>query len=174
MVARGGKKPPRGPTRPGLCNTHFVGKRINHYLEVLQATGEKVLARKEVGVSIEAVNSRRERYQDFNDREDEALNLYRASLAQEVHRRGVDGVKDPIFWQGAIVGYKIVYSDKLLLAQVERHIPEYRRSLQINQKTEVTTTPTLAGLKELPLDELEIYEEYVAKIQALRKKKKEA
>lgn len=168
-----GKKRPRGPTRPGLVGTPFVGKRVERYLEVLRATGEKVLGRHEVGVGVQAVDNRRHAHPEFQEDEQEALRLYRAeTIVAEIQRRGVKGVEEPIFWQGVIVGHVVRYSDKCLMALAKYQIEGFRDSVKIDQKTEVTTTLTLADMKGLPPDELALVKEFLAKIQALRKKKK--
>ena len=167
-----GEKRPRGPTRPGLSGTPFVGERVERYLEVLRATGEKVLARHEVGVGNQAVDRRRLAHPEFRENEEEALRLYRAeTIVAEIQRRGITGVEEPVYWQGQVVGFKVAYSDKCLLALAKYQIEGFRDSVKIDQKTEVTTTLTLADMKELPPDELKVIKEAVAKIKALRKEK---
>jgi hypothetical protein len=108
----------------------FTQERKNKYLTVLQATGEKVLARHEVGVCRATVDVHRKGDPEFRDDEAEAMRLYRSSLSKEIHRRGVEGVDEPIYWQGAIVGWTKKYSDRLLIEHVRRHNPAYRERVR--------------------------------------------
>lgn len=63
---------------------------------------------------------------EFRHRVEEALNQYRDSLEREIHRRGVEGVDEPVFHQGIKVAMVRKYSDKLLEFHAKRHIAAYR------------------------------------------------
>jgi hypothetical protein len=45
-------------------------------------------------------------------------------LEAECRRRGRDGVEDPVYYQGAVVGYHRRYSDACLLALLKAHRPD--------------------------------------------------
>ncbi len=64
----------------------------------------------------------------------EQARLYYSELLQaEVHRRGVDGVEVPLFWQGKDTGHCIrKYSDRLLELQIKRHDPSYRERWDVS------------------------------------------
>jgi hypothetical protein len=57
---------------------------------------------------------------------DEAMDLYREKVAHAVHSRAIQGVEEPVYFKGAIVGYIRKYSDRLLELHAKRHCPEYR------------------------------------------------
>lgn len=138
-------KRPRGSHKAGTNGTPFTQKRRERYLAVLEETGIKVVARREVGVSDTTVRNHRQRTEGFREAEEEALRMYRAGIEREIHRRGIDGVDEPIYWQGAVVGWVKRYSDRLLELHAKRHIPEYRTQVKVDQ-TNVNA--------ELPLKDL--------------------
>lgn len=164
---------PKRSSKSGLCQTPFRPERRATYLSVLQATGEKVLARAEVGVHGWTVSKLRESDPKFREAEEEAMRLYRAGIAEEIHRRAIDGVKEPIYWQGKVVGWIVRYSDTLLKFHAKRHIPEYRDSLKIDQKTAVSGSVDLRDLRDLPPEEREILEAAAASLLAVRKARQE-
>ena len=133
----------------GLQHTHFVEERQERYLAVLQATGEPILARKEVGVHRDTVRQRRHKDDAFRHAEEEALRVYRAGLATEVHRRGYLGVEEPIYYKGEVVGVVLKYSDRLAELHIKRHCPAYRDKLQVDQKTELQGAVTISDIRKL-------------------------
>ncbi len=54
----------------------------------------------------------------------QAKEEYADSLEQEVTRRARDGVKEPVYYQGKIVGYVLRYSDNLLMFKLKGERPE--------------------------------------------------
>ena len=74
---------------------------------------------------------------------EEARLRYGELLHAEVHRRGVDGVEVPVFWQGKDTGHRVrKYSDRMLELQIKRHDPAYRERFDVtsfNRNTNVNT-----------------------------------
>jgi hypothetical protein len=135
--------------RPGHRAKRFTPKRQEEYLSVLQEKGEPALARQEVGIGVKTVSELRRKEPEFGAREDEAMRIYRASVAAEIHRRGIEGVQEPIFWNGTIVGWITKYSDRMLELHAKRHIPEYRDHQVVEQK--VTGAVEIMGdLRRVP------------------------
>jgi len=131
----------------------FTATRKNKYLEALARTGERVLARMEVGISLRTEERHRSEDPLFKEGMDEALRQYGAVISKEIHRRGIEGVQEPVYGniggQGGgsgVVGFVTRYSDRLLLTQAQRFEPGY------TPKTKVETTITKAdglGLEDL-------------------------
>ena len=57
---------------------------------------------------------------------EEALEQATERLEEEVRRRAVDGVDEPVFHQGEICGCRRKYSDNLLMFLLKKRKPEYR------------------------------------------------
>ena len=149
-------KPPSSKDRytrrhPGTVDKRFTSARQEKYLNALKEHGEEALARDEVGIHRETVKRHRLKTPGFNEAEEEAMRIYRARLAATVHRRGVDGVQEPIYWNGLVVGWVTKYSDRMLELQVKRHIPEYRDKVTVNQEHSGTVA-LLSDLSKLPPD----------------------
>lgn len=66
-----------------------------------------------------------------------ALEMAKDSVEQEIHRRGVEGVDEDVWYRGEKVGTTKKYSDNLLLARMKALDPE--RYGTTHQKVEKTT-----------------------------------
>ena len=106
---------------------------LQKYLAELAETGESIVARDRVGFTSGALYKYRVRHPEFKQLEEEARLRYCSKLSQEIHRRGVEGVEEAIYYKGEVVGYRIVYSDRLLLEHARRHMPD-----QYGQKISTT------------------------------------
>lgn len=49
------------------------------------------------------------------------------AIRAEIRRRAIDGVEEPVFHGGVIVGQVRRYSDSLLAKMAEAHLPEFKR-----------------------------------------------
>ena len=54
------------------------------------------------------------------------------AIVDEIHRRGVKGVKVPVYQQGELVGTTVKYSDNLLLELAKSRIPSFKERGQID------------------------------------------
>jgi hypothetical protein len=88
------------------------------------------------GISYECMNNHRRDDEEFRKAIDEAHDTYVERLRAEVHRRGVEGVAEPVFYQGNQVAFVQKYSDALLLAHIRKHDHSYREHTKVEQKTE--------------------------------------
>lgn len=52
-------------------------------------------------------------------------------IRTELYRRGIDGVDEPVYWQGEQVDTRRVYSDRCLIALAQMKLPEARNQLEI-------------------------------------------
>lgn len=143
------KKKTRGTNRPGTSGGIFTEAKRKTYLDVLRETGEAALARDEVGVCHTTVANARRKVADFRPLEEESLRQYRAKIGAEIHRRGITGVKEPVYHLGKVVGWILKYSDRLLIEHARRHVEEYREKIKVDQTTTGTLAVGLADLKAL-------------------------
>jgi len=150
-------KQTRGKNKAGTTSSRFTAKRQQLYLDAIEEHGEPALARQEVGFTYETIRQHRLKNPEFAEAEEEALRIYRAKLAKEVHRRGVEGVQEPIYWNGMVVGWITKYSDRLLELHIKRHNPEYRDKFTVKQEHSgaVGLLADLSGLPKGIRDDLE-------------------
>lgn len=128
-----GQKKPR---KPGTCGNRFTESRKEIYLAELRRTGLKPDACKATNVTRVTVSRHREKDPDFAEAELQAMITYRRLIEDEIQRRGIEGVARPVYQGGEKVGSIRDYSDALLIRLAKRHIPEYRDSIKVDQRTE--------------------------------------
>ncbi len=102
---------------------NFDTRAKSAFIETLARTGEPALAAKACGFSLATCQNHARRDEEFAQAGFEALQAYRATIAAEIHRRAIEGVDEPVYQGGQLVGYKRRYSDALLLAHAKRHMP---------------------------------------------------
>lgn len=124
---------------PDVVNRFFVRRLVPMtddakfaYVSLVCRTGLITQSALDVGVSIETARNHRNSDEEFGQAVQLALDVYRDSLSKEVHRRGVTGVNQPVFYMGRKCGVVRKYSDKLLEMHLKRHIPEYRDHLNVD------------------------------------------
>lgn len=67
----------------------------------------------------------------FEEAREDAVDL----LEDEARRRAVDGVKEPVYQNGKVVGHITRFSDRLLEQQLKAHRPErYRERMELTGK----------------------------------------
>jgi len=171
------KRKPRGKEKPGSLGKTFTATRRKKYLEELRATGEKALARLAAGVSSTCLRDHRLETAGFAEAEEEALELYRAEqIGATIHKRGVEGWDEPIYWRNPatgkpeVVGHVRKFSDKLLLAHAKRHMrEEYGDKLTSDVNV---TGLALADIRDLSTESRKLLEKILA-IEVKRQKKKD-
>lgn len=90
-------------------------RKRNAFLVALAETGKVAHSARAAGyTSTETLRQFRKTDEDFADAWDLAALAAGDLLEEEAIRRAVDGVMEPVFYKGAIVGHKINYSDALL------------------------------------------------------------
>lgn len=110
------------------------------FLAVLAETGSVERARKACNLSPGQVYRAREQRPEFAKKWEEALKQASDDIEQEIRRRGLEGVKEDVYFQGQVVGQKINYSDTLLMFYAKGLMPEkYRErfTADINSKVEM-------------------------------------
>jgi len=80
----------------------------------------------------------REEDSDFAEDWNKALNMGLAAAEDELVRRAVAGVREPVYYQGARIGTMKRYSDILLMFLLKAHNPEkYRERAEITHSGEL-------------------------------------
>jgi len=134
---------PRGPDkkagqgghnrRGGMRTFAESPKAQEQFLRALARTGRMWQSYEIACVSPAAVLAYRQLNPQFDQAVKDAMDQYCELLEKEIHRRGVDGVDEPVFYLGSICGYVRRYSDKLLMEHAKRHIPAYRQQVTLTQ-----------------------------------------
>lgn len=104
------------------------------FLEVLKCTGNVSGAALAAGYASSSFLVRvRKTDAEFAEKWDDALEASYDLLEAEALRRAVDGVMEPEYYQGTIVGYKVKYSDGLLTTLLKANRPDkFRDNMKIS------------------------------------------
>ena len=110
--------------------TMLAKKKRKVFLRVLAQTGKVVEAAKACGfVDTSTIQRYRREDEDFAKDWDVALQAAANVLEEEAIRRATEGVLEPVFYKGDVVGYKTNYSDSLLMFVLRGLKPDtYRES----------------------------------------------
>lgn len=122
-------------------------RRRKIFLKTLAKTGRVGYSARAAGYSCSTYLARIRRSDpDFSAQWDEALDTAMDILEDAAHERAVDGVEEPVFHQGAIVGHKLKYSDGLLTTLLKANNPDKYRD---NTKLDVNVSGGF-GIAVLP------------------------
>ena len=131
---------PRLEDDPGWYRLSPLQQR---FLNALSRHQSVTAAAKSIGVKRSAMYAVRRRNEDFKQFWELAIADRGDMLEDEALRRAVKGVEEPVFYMGAVCGYKRVYSDSLLTRLLEGHKPEKYRT---NHQVDVSGTLGIATL----------------------------
>lgn len=109
---------------PNKMRPVVAKRRMKKYLEVLAKTGNKTRAREDARLSHRKLDRLKEEYPEFEQAEQKALMDYVAILETEADRRAVEGVAEPVYYEGEIVGTKQKFSDPLLMFRLKGLYPD--------------------------------------------------
>ena len=102
-------------------------KKRKMFLEILSQTGRVTEAARAVGyTSTNYLHTLRREDETFAEQWDAAIQAAKDVLEAEAIRRGVDGVMEPTYYKGEVVGYTLKYSDTLLMFVLKKLDPSYR------------------------------------------------
>ncbi len=96
------------------------------FLEALSHTAIVTVSCEVTGLSRRSIYNWRAADANFAAAWEESLEQATERLEEEVRRRAVDGVDEPVFHQGEICGYRRKFSDLLLMFLLKKRKPEYR------------------------------------------------
>jgi hypothetical protein len=108
----------------------------------------------------------------FGEQWDAAVEEANASIERELHRRAVEGWRDPVFQQGQLVGHVRKYSDRLLEVLVKARLPAFRERSEVavtgNVRTGVNVDVSLrAVLAKLSDDDLAALDRIASQLASL-------
>ena len=96
------------------------------FLDSFRAIGNISKAAIAAGVSRKTVYNWLKNSDDFRNRFEEAEEDVRDAIREEIHRRAIEGVDEPVYQRGLLVGHVRKYSDALLIKMAQARLPEYR------------------------------------------------
>jgi hypothetical protein len=122
--------PTEAPTFPEISEAK---KRA--YLVALCRTGRFGSAARAAGIDVRTAYNWRKADPLFEKFEDEAVEVAARLGEDEAWRRATQGVLEPVYQGGVLVGYKRVLSDTLLIFMLKGARPEkYRERVDMNHK----------------------------------------
>src|SRR4051812_12683401 len=98
------------------------------FLDSFRTLGVVSRAATDAGVSRQTVYAWRKQDQDFHAAFTEAEEDSRDLIRAEVHRRAIEGWKEPVYYQGVECGQITKYSDALLMKMMRARLSEYRET----------------------------------------------
>lgn len=113
----------------------FTAAKKKKFLDVLAATGNVQKTCLAIGIGRKTVYHHRKKSEKFAQDWAAAKDIAIEALEDEAWRRAFEGVEEPVYHQGEIVGYKIKYSDTLLMHRLQAERPEkyqYRQKIDQN------------------------------------------
>lgn len=130
------------------ANVVVSRKKRRAFLIALAQTGGRVAeAAKAVGYTdTSAVQKFRRENEEFAEEWDLAVEAGTDILVDEIVRRAIDGVHEPQYYKGEVVGYTLKYSDALLMFQVRAKRPEQYRETARGGETNINF-----GIAVLPM-----------------------
>lgn len=134
----------------GLASCHLRNQeKAPRFLEQLRVNGGMVVkAAEEVGLPLSSLYSMRRNDPEFAAAWDDAIRDSTVILENEITRRAVEGVEEPVFHRGEVVGHVKKYSDNLLMFMTKARDPDKYR-----ERTEVKHTGEIA-IKAMTDDQL--------------------
>ncbi len=108
------------PPRTRRRASGWTPERRAAFLDALRATGTVRAACAAVGLSRAGAYLLRDRCPDVAAEWDAAIDCHQEALLQEAICRATEGSVRPVTYRGRIVGERVVYSDRLLIAALYR------------------------------------------------------
>jgi hypothetical protein len=103
--------------------TKRTPKKDEKFLAHLAVTADVTASAKAAGYSRRSVYEWKETDEVWRDRWEEAWHMGVDALEEEALRRGVEGVLEPVWHKGEIVGHRRNYSDNLLMFMLKGRRP---------------------------------------------------
>lgn len=98
------------------------------------------------GYSRRAVYYYRDDDQEFAERWEDAIQKHIEVLETEADRRAVEGVEEPVYYQGAECGRVKKFSDTLLMFRLKKLDPSYRERFDLTHTGEIKNTAPVVNL----------------------------
>lgn len=144
-VSEGRASRASGATSPQIRNQEKAKSFLGH----LRTNGGMVVkATEAAGLSLTSLYALRRKDPEFATAWDDAIRDSTVILENEITRRAVEGVEEPVFHRGEVVGHVRKYSDNLLMFMTKARDPDKYR-----ERTEVRHTGEIA-IKAMTDDQL--------------------
>lgn len=141
--------PPAPDPEDLACTAHFDGftrDRRRAFLRKLTETGDVEEACRYVRLTAAGAYKLRRAHPSFRAAWDRAMGQSVATLEQAAIDRAVDGVEEPVWHAGKIVGYRVVRSDALLRTMLQRGGTGLKKGKTKKERIEIATEAAkLAG-----------------------------
>ena len=121
----------------GSRPSKFSEKRQDLFLKMFSKCNSVLQASKAAGISASTVYTTIRKDDQFAEKFEAANDLILDNLEAEAYRRGVTGVKEAIYFQGRLVGYKLNYSDKMLEMLLRGRSDKYSNKTSVEVKGEI-------------------------------------
>lgn len=133
------------PLRPQEIESR---KKHKEFLRVLSKTGSAVKASYSVKLSRRALYLAKQKFPDFARNWDIAMSIYHEFEVEEnIRSRAIEGVREPVYYQGNIVGYNIKHDSGLTQFWVKNNMRD-----KYGDKSEVTVNGSIThGVMVLPV-----------------------
>ncbi|KKN74258.1 hypothetical protein LCGC14_0391970 [marine sediment metagenome] len=122
------KKRKRDNTRDkkpvGSAVQHFTATTREQFYYYLAVKGNVSYASRKIGITRRACYDERNRNAEFAQKWDDALQIAFDDMELAAHRRAVDGVDHPVYYQGDRVDTFKEYSDRLLMFLLKAARPD--------------------------------------------------
>jgi hypothetical protein len=115
--------------------TEPTKQKVTEFLELLSQTGIVSTATKALNLDRMQIYKMRNSDPEFRAAWDHALEQAAETLEAEARRRALEGVEEPVWYQGAQVGYTKRYSDILLMFLLKGNNPEKFKERSSNELT---------------------------------------
>lgn len=94
-------------------------------------------AAREAHIPVSQVHDRLKDWPEFAQDVETAREYYVASLHKHVHDRAVNGVEEPVYYRGKVVGHVTKRSDQLLMFLMKRHDAAFKEKQHIETSVNV-------------------------------------
>lgn len=135
-----------------LTSVVLSKKKRKVFINILSQTGQVAVASRAAGYQTTSFLTRLRRDdEDFAEEWDIALESAKHELEEEAIRRAREGVMEPVFYKGEIVGHKVNYSDTLMMFILRKLDPAYRdtgRNHEMNINFGIAVLPMTATSDE--------------------------
>ena len=116
-----------------MANSSTSGAWKPSFLEALRTTGNATVAAKTAGIDRANAYKARRRSKVFARQWNEAIEHAVDLLEKEARRRAEEGVQEPIYYKGELVGHIRKYSDALMMFLLKAHRPDkYRDNIKVD------------------------------------------
>ena len=136
----------------GGAKVKFTEKRKEVFLRIFTKCNSVTQAAKAVRISTNCVYDHLRNDTTFAKLYEKAQDLVLDNLEAEAYRRGVTGVKKPVYYQGRLVGYELTYSDKLLEMLLRGRSDKYSNKTSLEVKGQIDHKVDIKDIKEKLLE----------------------